>query len=49
MVSYKAQKGNSKLTDFDDIKDYVVRNSVKNIPRTIKSKSDADNAILGSF
>jgi hypothetical protein len=49
MVSFKAQRGNSKLTDFADIKDYVVRNSVRSIPRTIKTKTDIENSLLSSY
>ena len=48
MVSFKAQKSNSRLTDFDDLKDFVVSNTVRSIPRVIKSKP-TDNAILGSY
>ncbi len=49
MVSFNAQRGNSKLTDFEDIKDFVVRNSVRNIPRTIKTKSVVENSLLSSY
>ena len=48
-VTYKASKGNSRLTDFEDLKDYVVRNAVKNIPRTIKVKPETANESLGIY
>jgi hypothetical protein len=47
-LSYKAQKRNSRLTDFEGLKDYVINNSVKAIPRTIKVKPDSDS-LLSSF
>lgn len=48
-LSYKAQKSNSRLTDFDDLKEYVIQNSVRTIPRTIKTKPEHGNALLSSF
>ena len=48
-VSYKAGKINTKLTDFDGLKDYVVNNSVRNIPRVIKVRPSSENTLLGSF
>jgi len=49
MISFKAAKENSKLTDFEDLKDYVVNNTVKSVPRVIKAKTGSGNAIIGSF
>jgi hypothetical protein len=48
-VTYKASKGNSRLTDFEDLKDFVVNNSVKNIPRTIKVKPESASENLGMY
>jgi len=47
-VSYGSMKSNSKLTDFDGLKDFVIQNSVKAMPRTIKAKPGSD-ALLSSF
>lgn len=49
MVSFKAAKNNSKLTDFDGLKDFVVNNTVKSIPRTIKLQHRSENSILGNY
>lgn len=48
-VSYDSMKSNTRLTDFSGLKDYVIKNSVKSIPRVIKSKAGSADAMLGSF
>jgi hypothetical protein len=48
-LSYRAQQSNSRLTDFDDLKDYVIGNAVKKMPRTIKVKPEQGNVLLSSF
>jgi hypothetical protein len=48
-LSYRAQKSNSRLTDFDDLKDYIISNSVKKLPRTIKTRPEHGNTLLSTF
>ena len=48
-ISYKAVQANSKLTDFDGLKEFVVQNSVRNIPQVIKVRSRSENSLLGSY
>jgi len=48
-IRYKAAQNNTKLTDFEGLKDYVVQNSVKKIPQVIKIKSSSENSLLSSY
>jgi hypothetical protein len=47
-VKYKAQNSNSRLTDFEDLKDYIVNNIVRNVPCVIKGAS-VDNSVLSDY
>jgi len=48
-VKYATQARNSRLTDFEGLRDYVVRNVVKGIPRVIKERAYADNSLLSEY
>jgi hypothetical protein len=48
-ISYKSQKHNARLTDFAGLKEYVISNSVKHMPRTIKEKRGSDDSRLSIF
>jgi len=49
MVSFNAQKNNSKLTDFEGLKDFVVDNTVRAIPRVIKLRAVTNNSMLSEY
>jgi len=48
-ISFKTAQANSKLTDFEGLKEFVVQNAVRNIPQVIKIKSQSENSLLGSY
>jgi hypothetical protein len=48
-ASYNAQKRNSKLVQFDELKDAVIENAVKNVPVLKKEKKPEQNRGLGEF
>jgi len=48
-VAYKTQARNSRLTDFEGLRDYVVGNVVKDIPRVIKERVMTDNSLLSDY
>ena len=43
-ASYNAQKKNSKLVQFDELKDAVIENVVKNVPELKKEKKQGQDA-----
>lgn len=49
MVSYNAQRKNSKLVQFDELKDAVIDNTVKNVPEAKKEKKREQNRGLDEF
>lgn len=49
MVSKQAIKANSKLTDFDDFREYIIRNSVRNVPRAFETVRKARDNAISSF
>lgn len=49
MPSFAAQKRNSKLTQFEELKDAVIANTVKNVPEMGKEKKKAQNHSLDDF
>jgi hypothetical protein len=49
MVSYKTIKANSKLTDFEVVREHVIRNIVRNVPSLAKPKDKGKNMQLGYF
>jgi hypothetical protein len=49
VISYGTQKRNSKLVQFDELKDAVVANAVKNVPEARKEKKKEDNRSLSDF
>ncbi|MBN2457582.1 hypothetical protein JXB31_00435 [Candidatus Woesearchaeota archaeon] len=48
-ISYRATKDNRKLTDFEQTKRLVLRNSVKNVPEMVKAKCNSTDTELSSF
>ena len=48
-ASYNAQKRNSKLVQFDELKEAVIENAVKNVPELRKEKKQEQNRGLGEF
>jgi len=49
VITYNAQKRNSKLTQFDELKDAVIENTVKNVPQAKKEKKPEQNRALSEF
>ena len=49
LPSYEAQKRNSKLIQFDELKDIVIANTVKNVPVAKKEKKQEANHSLSDF
>jgi hypothetical protein len=49
MPSFEAQKRNSKLTQFEELKDAVIANTVKNVPAMRKEKKQEENKSLSEF
>ena len=48
-MSYNAQRKNSKLVQFDELKDAVIANVVKNVPEVKKEKKPEQNRSLDDF
>ena len=48
-ASYAAQKRNSKLIQFDELKDAVIANVVKDVPEAKKEKKQEQNKSLSEF
>mgnify|MGYP006288926767 CR=1 FL=1 len=48
-IAYKTSSANSRLTDFEDIRDYVVNNSVRSMPRTIKKQDPDSDSLLQQY
>jgi hypothetical protein len=49
MVSSEEAKKNTRLTQFEDIKQVVVANAVKNVPELRKAKAQGTNRALSEF
>jgi hypothetical protein len=48
-ISFRASKNNFRLTDFEDVKELVIANAVRNVPATIKAKGLDRNQSLSIF
>jgi hypothetical protein len=48
-VKYAAQKRNSTLIQFDELKDAVIANVVKDVPEAKKEKKQEQNKSLSDF
>ena len=49
MIKEQEGKKNSRLTEYEDIRDVVVANAVKNVPALKKAKGNDKNASLSQF
>ena len=49
LPSYAAQKRNSKLTQFKELKDAVIANTVKNVPEAKKGRKQGEDRSLDEF
>jgi hypothetical protein len=49
LIAFEEMKKNKKLTEYEDIKDFVVANSVRKTIEVKKAKDDCQDASLDTF
>ncbi len=48
-ITYRSIKDNSKLTEFGELKDTVVKNTFRGAPKELKNKSNDKDKALNFF
>ena len=48
-ISVEATKRNTRLTQFEEVRDIVIANAVKNVPELKKAKETKQNRTLASY
>ena len=49
LIAYEEMKKNKKLTEYEDIKDFVIANAVKKTRQNRKSKNNEQDKILDEY
>jgi hypothetical protein len=49
LIAYEEMKKNKKLTEYEDVRDFVIANSVKKTRQNRKSKDNEQDRILDEF